>query len=127
MQIQAETGQRHQQGHDQRQPAAQHATRAFGLLGIGQQLAGGLAAAGIQLGGIQRAGGMLGVQFGDALLIQGDVEGGAVFLGLDTTATQQRNQHKGERCQQQHSGGKPESGHLSALVLSTELWSPEFL
>ncbi|MNE96335.1 hypothetical protein D3C80_1945210 [compost metagenome] len=65
--------------------------------------------------GIEGTGVALGSQFVETLLIQGDVEGGAVFLRLGATATQQRNQQESQGNQQQKAGGEPEVDHLSWL------------
>ncbi len=114
MQVQAERDQRHQQRRDQRdRPAQARATLFAAALGVGEQFAGSLGAAILQLLGGQRAGGLLAGQLGDPLLIKRDVQGGTVFLGLGATATQQRNQQECQGRQQQQAGSEPEIDHLS--------------
>ncbi len=66
MQVQAERDQRHQQRRDQRdRPAQARATLFAAALGVGEQFAGSLGAAILQLLGGQRAGGLLAGQLGD--------------------------------------------------------------
>ena len=81
--------QRQQQGQRlaQAQPAARPCT-----FGIGQQFARRLGLAGVELLDGQGARLALGSELGQTLLVQGDVQRGAIFLGLGATTAQHGNQ-----------------------------------
>ncbi|MNV74353.1 hypothetical protein D3C71_1675650 [compost metagenome] len=124
MQVEAEAQQRHEHGGGQRQGLAQTECAAIvGAFGVGQQFTGRLGAAVLVVLGGQGAGGALGIQFIQALLVQGDVEGGTVFLGLGLAATQHGNQQEGQGDQQKQAGGEPEIDHGSFLSWFSELSS----
>ncbi|MNH15072.1 hypothetical protein D3C79_746790 [compost metagenome] len=121
MQVQAQAHQRHQYGGQQRQRLAQTAQALrFGVFGVGQQLAGSFIPALGQLRLIKHASRLLGSQLGNAFLVQGDVQCGAVFFQLRTTAAQHRDQQKAQGHQQQQACSKPEISHGS--VLCPAIW-----
>ncbi len=88
VQVQAQAQHRHQKRGQQRQRFTQ--TRfagGFHTFGVGQQFAGGFGAAGVKLRGVEHAFGLLGLQFGHALLVERHIQCGAILLALGTAAT----------------------------------------
>ena len=57
---------------------------------------------------------MLALQFGQALLIQGHVKSGTVFLGLGLASTQHGDKQKSQGNQQQQAGGEPQFDHFES-------------
>ena len=115
MQVQGNPQHRHQQCRHQRNLAAEHAAAALHAFGIIQQLARRLGTTGLHLRFIEHASLELVFQLLQALLIEGDVECGTVFFGLQLANTQYRNQQKSQGSQQQQPGGQPEIDHRSLL------------
>jgi len=87
MQVQRHAQHRHQKGREQRQRFAEaRLPRLFHALGIRQQLASCFSAAAVQLGRIQHAFGLLGLQFRHAFLVQRHVQCSAILFTLGTAA-----------------------------------------
>ena len=93
VQVQAQAQDRHHYRRQQRNGLAQAGNpprrHAFG---VRQQFAGSFGAAGFELLGSQYAFFTLDLQFGHALLVQGDVQCSTVFFTLGAAPTQYRNQ-----------------------------------
>ena len=115
MQVQGHAEYRHQQRRDQRDLAAEHTAAALHAFGIVEQLARRFGATGLHLRIIEHTGLALGFQLLQAFLIEGDVECGTVFFGLQLANTQYRDQQKRQSSQQQQPGGQPEIDHWSFL------------